>query len=342
LPTLNQNFSIPVKAITGTTGSYQIAANDLQNLPSGACINLHDTYLNTDWNLRTGPYSCTLTDTETVPRFVLNITIDPNLSVSSSFKNPTCSSAGNGYMVATASGTAPWNYYWKDSANNIIQTSLSDSGPDTLKNVNAGNYSVDINTGGTCNNGTVQFTLQGEASPNALYTASSTTVALVNDTATVSFTNNSANANAYLWNFGDGTVSSNSNISHQYTNPGTYIVTLNAYNSVCGDSSQYSQVITIDSVLFTTGIKSFTTNQNSLQISRDGGGYYVQFNCGAKTNAVISVQNLLGERVVADVQQDNVQNNKTYVSLGSIDNNVLIISVITSAGEKTFRKVINY
>ena len=342
LPTLNQNFSIPVKTITGTTGSYKITATDLQNLPSGACLKLHDKYTNTDWDLRTGPYSCTLSDTETVARFVLNITIDQNLSVSSSFKNPTCSSSANGYMTASASGTAPWNYYWKDSANNIIQTSLNNSSSDTLKNANAGNYSVDVNTAGTCNNGTLTFVLQGAASPNALFSPSSNTLTLVNDTVTVSFTNHSANANTYNWNFGDGTVLSDTNALHQYTSPGTYLVILTAYNTICGDSSQYSQTITIDSSSNATGIKSFVANQSNMQISRDAAGYYVQFNYQSKTNAVISVQNLLGERVVTDIQQDNVLKNKTYVALGNADNNVLIISVITSAGEKTFRKVINY
>ena len=342
LPTLNQNISIPVKAITGTTGSYQIAATDLQNLPSGACIRLHDNYMSSDWDLRTGPYSCTLTDTETVPRFVLNITIDPSLSVSSIYKNPTCSSSADGYMVASSSGTAPWNYYWKDSANNIIQTSLNNSAPDTLKNANAGYYSVDITTVGSCNNGTLTFVLQGTSSSAASFIPSATSVSLTNDTANVTFTNTSINGNTYTWNFGDGTVTTGTNTTHQYTGTGDYMVTLTAYNKACGDSSQYSQVITVDSASYTTGIKSFVSNQSNMQISRDAAGYYVQFNYRDKTTAVISVRNLLGERVVGDIQQDNVLDNKTYISLGSADNNVLIISVITGAGEKTFRKVVNY
>ena len=342
LPPLNQNFSIPVKTTTGTTGTYQITAIDLQNLPSGACIILHDKYKNTDWDLRTGPYSCTLSDTEVVSRFVLNITIDPNLSVTGNVKNPTCSSSADGYMVVTAAGTGPWNYYWKDSANNIIQTSLNNNATDTFKNANAGNYSVDVNTVGTCNNGTATFALQSITYPIALYTVSSNTVTLINDTISVYFSNHSVNANTYTWDFGDGTSVNDTNTVHQYSSPGNYIITLTAYNTACGDYSQYYQTVTVDSAMHTTGIKSFVANQNNMQISRDGEGYYVQFNYQDKTNAVISVQNLLGERVVADIQQDNVLNNKTYISLGNTSNNVLIISVITSAGEKTFRKVINY
>lgn len=42
----------------------------------------------------------------------------------------------------------------------------------------------------------------------------------------VIFNNNSANGNAFFWDFGDGTYSSAVNPSHVYTSPGTYQVTL--------------------------------------------------------------------------------------------------------------------
>lgn len=341
LPALTSNLSIPIKAITGTTGSYQITATDLQNLPSGACIKLHDNYLNVDQDLRTGPYNCTLNDTETVARFSLNITVDNSPSVSGSSQNPTCANSANGYMVASATSSAPWNYYWKDASNNIIRTTLNKTTADTFNNANAGSYHVDINTAGSCNNGTVAFTLQGTISPTALYSVPSASITLVNDTATVAFTNNSSNATAYLWDFGDETQATYTNITHQYTNAGIYVVTLAAVNQVCGDTSWYSQVITVDTASSTTGIKTFAANGNNVQISRDAAGYYVQFNYQDKINAVISVQNLLGEKVIADITQDGVSTNKTYIPLGNAGNNVLIISVVTTAGEKTFRKVIN-
>jgi len=345
LPPLTQNVSMPIKTITGTTGSYQIAMIDFASLPMGACIKLHDKYMNTDWDLRTGPYNCTLNDTETVARFVLNITIDPSLSVSGNSQNPTCAKSANGYMVASASGSAPWNYYWKDANSNIIKTSLNKTTADTLLNANGGNYSVDINTAGSCNNGTISFTLQGSMSANATFVPSATLDSLANDTVSIYFTNTSTNASSYLWDFGDGTQETTTSMYHTYTGAGTYTVALMAYDQVCGDTSVYYQTITIDtaSSTSTAGIKSLTAMQkNGMEINRDAAGYYVQFNYQTKTNAVISVQNLLGEKVVADIKQDNVANNKTYIPLGNTENNVLIISVNTSSGEKTYRKVINY
>jgi hypothetical protein len=345
LPPLTQNVSIPVRATTSITGSYQIAMTDFQSMPSGACIKIHDNYMNTDWDLKTGPYNCTLNDTETVARFALNITIDPSLSVSGNSKNPTCANSANGYMIASASGSAPWNYYWKDANSNIIKTSLNKTTADSLLNVNGGNYRVDINTAGSCNNGTVSFTLQGSLSANASFTASALTDSIVNDTVSIYFTNSSTNASSYLWDFGDGAEATSTNASHIYTGAGTYTVKLSAFNQTCADTSVYYQTITIDTTIGTNatmGIKSLATNQNSMQINRDAGGYYVQFNYKTQTSATISVQNLLGEKVVADIKQDNIATNKTYVQLGNTANNVLIISVITGTGEKTFKKVINY
>ena len=45
---------------------------------------------------------------------------------------------------------------------------------------------------------------------------------------TVSFTNLSANASSYNWNFGDGNSSTATNASNIYSNPGTYSLTLTA------------------------------------------------------------------------------------------------------------------
>lgn len=57
------------------------------------------------------------------------------------------------------------------------------------------------------------------------------------------FTNASFNANSYTWNFGDGGSSTAINPVHNYTVPGTYIVTLQATN-ICG-TEIYTQTISI-------------------------------------------------------------------------------------------------
>ena len=64
--------------------------------------------------------------------------------------------------------------------------------------------------------------------------------------ASVIFTNNSQNANSYLWEFGDGTTSIADNPQHIYTTPGFYSVSLTADAGVCGaftfDVADYIQI----------------------------------------------------------------------------------------------------
>ncbi len=52
----------------------------------------------------------------------------------------------------------------------------------------------------------------------------------------VNFENQSLNSESYLWNFGDGTVSTEENPSHQYTEKGDYKVILTANNKAGKDT----------------------------------------------------------------------------------------------------------
>jgi hypothetical protein len=60
---------------------------------------------------------------------------------------------------------------------------------------------------------------------------------------TVSFTNSSANANSYTWDFGDGTTSDEQNPEHEFIGAGPYTITLTATN--CNKQATASQVISL-------------------------------------------------------------------------------------------------
>ncbi|MCB0824213.1 MAG: DUF2271 domain-containing protein [Bacteroidales bacterium] len=87
---------------------------------------------------------------------------------------------------------------------------------------------------------TVSLTINGSV------TETKTEVILVNPTPeagfeyagmglTVDFTNTSANANTYMWDFGDGNTSSENNPSHTYAEAGSYQVSLVAQFGSCND-----------------------------------------------------------------------------------------------------------
>jgi len=60
----------------------------------------------------------------------------------------------------------------------------------------------------------------------------------------IQFTNNSTGATSYLWNFGDGIMSTLENPAHIYENPGNYTVTLTAINGGIEETNTQSVNVT--------------------------------------------------------------------------------------------------
>ncbi len=339
---LTNNMSIPIRVTSGTTGSYQIYADDFLSLPSGACLTLHDNITNTDHNLRSGPYICSINNTETTSRFVLNININNNISVISSKVDPSCSKSSDGFIIANSSSLGTFDYFWKDSTNQIIKTSLNKTIADTLTNIDNGYYSVDIANSGLCSNGSQNFQLSTQNNITAFFTPSTTNAVLVNDTTIVNFSNSSLNADSYYWDFGNGDESNLTSPSTMYTENGDYEVILYAINSACGDTTTYITNINVTGSSVTTTIKEIETiASNNILINRDKDGYFVQFNFSESSNAQISVWNILGEKICDDILIKDAKDNKVYISTGSNRNNLLIITASSDNGETGYRKIIN-
>ncbi|MCB0527128.1 MAG: PKD domain-containing protein, partial [Saprospiraceae bacterium] len=72
--------------------------------------------------------------------------------------------------------------------------------------------------------------------------------------AVATFTNNSANATGYVWDFGDNSNSNLANPTHTYANDGTYTVTLTA-TGPCGTATFTQNV-----VIITEPTAGFTAN----------------------------------------------------------------------------------
>ncbi len=73
----------------------------------------------------------------------------------------------------------------------------------------------------------------------------------------VVFVNNAVDSASYLWNFGDGNTSTQTNPTHTYTSSGNYVVTLTATN-VCG-----SQTVTKNVTVGTAPVVLFTQDRQN-------------------------------------------------------------------------------
>ena len=85
------------------------------------------------------------------------------------------------------------------------------------------------------------------------------------DELTVDFTNNSSNANSYMWAFGDGGTSTNANPIHVYAQDGIYTVTLTATNE-CG-TDVYQQVIEIITLPFADFSSDVTEGCDPIEVN---------------------------------------------------------------------------
>ncbi len=317
LPDLTQNYSIPVLITSGTTGPFQFTAVDLQNMPAGVCIKLHDNYTSTDYDVRSGPFSLTVNDTETVARYRLNITVSP-LSITTNAVQTNCANSNTGYIAADGNNAGPWNYTWRNGSGTIVKTSLNKASSDTLLNLNNGVYSVDVNTVGFCDNATQTFTLTAPAATTSAFSVSSNTVIVNNN---LTFTDNSTNANAWFWTYGDGNTSNMQNPIYAYTTPGVYTVTLSSINTACNYTVTSTKVIT---VLGTTGVSTVANGETI--VSKDQNGTFIKFNYGSLSKISINVYNELGQMLLV---QDNisVSNDKIYINLDNAKGQMVFVSI---------------
>jgi len=91
-----------------------------------------------------------------------------------------------------------------------------------------------------------------------------------------SFTNTSANASTYSWDFGDGQTSNQPNPVHSYADCNTYTVTLVATN-ICGIASSTASVTTMSppTAMFSTTVNEFVVS--FLNTSTGGASYFWNF-----------------------------------------------------------------
>ena len=127
---------------------------------------------------------------------------------------------------------------------------------------NAGTYTVTMKASNTCNNTdtTISFLITLNQKPTGDFTTAKSSYC---KSETVVFQNNSAAGYSYEWNFGDGSVSTNTNPTHNYTLAGAYTVSLvikslNTNASFCTDTIRH--IITVNNLAPTAFVSNAVTN----------------------------------------------------------------------------------
>lgn len=340
LPNLNGSVTIPLILETGFAGLYTFNPVNLNHLPAGACVTLHDIVNNVNHNLKTGSYIANIAANATTPQFELIITVNQT-NLTSSYVDPTCTKLANGNITANAQGTGPWNYTWKDENFNIIKTtSNSTNSTDVLTNVAVGKYLVDISKTGTCDNAQKSFVLNSITPlPVAMMTANTTT-AIAGNNVPVTFYNQSTNAIGYEWSVNDGSNPVNSyNTTHLFNDEGFYTVTLKAYNGACLDTAFATQnIIVYEQTSSPVGIANVEKAENNYFFSKDEKGLFVMFKYDEFKDVEFQVSNILGQVLIPN-QILSVSTSKHYYKVP--DGEQIILVTIKENGIPKTNKVLN-
>jgi PKD repeat protein len=145
-----------------------------------------------------------------------------------------------------SNGCAPLNVQFSSTSTGSISSynwsfpggtpAVSNQANPSVQYLAAGTYSVSLTVSNASGNNTFsQNNIVVNSTPNPAFTS-------VSSGLSATFTNNSTNANSYLWDFGDGNSSNSANPSYNYATDGTYSVTLTAFNA-CGSTVSSQNII---------------------------------------------------------------------------------------------------
>jgi PKD repeat protein len=214
-----------------------------------------------------------------------------------SFLNSSTTAPANVNFTNSSTGATSYTWYFGDN------TSFENETSPTHTYQSPGTYIVSLVAtfpDGNSLEKSATIEVLAPAPPIAAFSVSPSAFG-INDTLT--FTNNSTNAVSYTWDFNDGSFSSAKDPVHIYTAPGTYFVTLTAYNAI-GQSNTVLRTILISATPFA----------NLTQISI--GQLLATYN---GSNLQLGYGNKIIGTVISDIQSGNYASSKNIVIWDGID-----------------------
>lgn len=187
--------------------------------------------------------------------------------------------------VLAAGGTGVLSYLWSDGTEGADRSDLA-----------PGIYSVTVTDENGCSTDLMMEVLEAQDA-YADFAVSTQITNLQNGEAAIYFTNASTNAGSYLWDFGDGSaLSADYHVEHVYTQPGTYVVSLQASNADCSD--MHYVVVVIEAALSVNDL----VNDGSVVVSAVNGQTVVHFRHDDFRNYRIDAYNLLGQQLITPIE----------------------------------------
>jgi PKD repeat protein len=147
----------------------------------------------------------------------------------------------------------------------------------------------------------------------------------------VLFDNTSEFGDTYLWDFGDGTTSTDENPVHIYASPGYYTVTLSVTNG-CGTRTRTRAINTI-----MIGIEDAASTQFSVFPNPTAGILNITNASDISGSIGIEITSVSGQRVMQMSQNGVFANGKITIDATALGQGMYYLTVQTSEGRSVMR-----
>jgi PKD repeat protein len=232
----------------------------------------------------------------------------PNLEIEITNASGETENDGSAHVIVTG-GTTPYSYLWSN-----------DETSSTISNLAPGAYCVTVTTNDNCiATACGDIEVQNGNSPIANFTADNTQNC---GSLTVNFTDLSTNnPQEWLWNFGDGTSSTEQNPQHFYSEAGEYTVSLTCSNEQGNDvivKENYILLFEKPSLSFEVTDESSTGNADgTITLTITGGTEPYQINWSNNSHGLYLENLSAGLYSVAVIDANNCMNTAT-VTVGVV------------------------
>ncbi|MDB4534087.1 PKD domain-containing protein [Vicingaceae bacterium] len=287
-----QEISIPIKILTGITGTHIIRFENAYDFNPSSCLILEDLFSGISYNLSlVDSFSVTIYDTTQTSRFLLHIGAPTKVTS----EDVSCFGNNNAKIVFSKNSSSPFNIIWRNSSNAIIANNSNVVVSDSISNLNPGEYYIET-TDALCGNLIDTVFINEPLEIIAQFSTNIDTVYLSNG-GIIDFTNQSTNALNYNWDFDDFNTSNLSSPTHQYNSAGSYYVTLIATQTSNCFKTSSKQIEVID---LATSINNIT-NLSETKIFIKDNSLFVKGNSPIR----VTVRNVLGQVLFTTTENKN-------------------------------------
>lgn len=230
LPEYTTDQSITIFTNIPVSGTYTLSFEEVFPMTSSYKISLTEISSNTHYTiLGDTAITFSINQQQGVATFTFNISTP--LSVNTT--NEMCFNSGDGTIELVKNGNNNWGYEILDTTNTILYSGTAITDTILVNNIAAQTYLVRSIHKGIIDESTV--VINTPAQIIADFMLDNDTI-YISEGAIINTNNQSQNATTYLWDFGDGFLSSNFDESHQYLDTGIYEIKLIASSNQCMDS----------------------------------------------------------------------------------------------------------